>query len=337
MINFRRIALGALFMFMAVGASASNFRAADLVYLPAVARAPGGGGAFFKTDVWIRNVSDVTVDVDIAFARTGGSDQRSSLQAANLRRVTLAPGEQREIVDILSAVFGLSGPTDAHVGHLLFFACRQGGNCNDCEANAADCRLITVQGRIYTEGSGAAACPGGASSCTFGQLFSGQPWYNFVSSSASAIGMGDVFISGIRQTGAPGQVGTYRANIGVANATTDFSLVVRLRLFNPNGTQVGSAATMTLQPLGHSQQNLTALFPGFTGTGFVVVDLQGSTRVTTPPAGETAPPVPGFFAYGSVLDNVSNDPTTQEAQYRVELPYALVYNKTDMRRPARRQ
>lgn len=335
MTNFRRIALVALFLFVAVGASASNFRAADLVYLPAVAKAPGGGGALFKTDVWIRNVSDVTVDVDVAFARTGGSDQRAALQAANLKRVTLAAGEQREINDILGSLFGLSGvPGD--VGHLLFFACRAGGNCNDCEANSADCKLITVQGRIYTEASGA-TCPNAVSSCTFGQLFSGQPWYNFVSSDASGIGLDNVFISGIKQTGAPGQAGTYRANVGVANATTDFTLVIRLRLFNANGTQNGSAFTITLEPLGHRQRNVSEIFPGFTGTGFVVADIQSSTRVTTPPTGETSPPIPGFFAYGSVLDNGSNDPTTQEAMYTKELPYALVYNKNNLRRPARKQ
>jgi hypothetical protein len=335
MMNFRRIALGALFLFMAVGASASNFRAADLVYMPAAARAAGGGGAFFKTDVWVRNVSDVTVVVDVAFARTGGTDQRAALQAANLKQFTLAPGEQRELVDILGGLFALD-PNAAHVGHLLFFACRQGGNCNDCEASAADCKLITVQGRIYTEATGA-GCPGGAATCTFGQLFSGIPWYNFVSPDASGLGLDNVFMSGIRQTGQGGQIGTFRANVGVANATTDFRIVARVRLFNANGTQFGNPATITLEPLGHSQQNVAVLFPGFTGTGFVVVDLADSVRVTTPPTGEVSAPIPGFFAYASVLDNGSNDPTTQEAQYTKELPYALVYNKNNMRRPARRQ
>ncbi len=328
MFNYRRIVLGALLTLTAMTASANNFRAADLVYLTAIASAPGGGGSFFKTDVFISNLSTSTVDVDIAFAPTGGGDNTEALLPANMRRVTLAPGERREIIDILNSLFGRTG-----IGQALFFACQAGGNCADCDADSSDCELITVQGRIYTEGGGA-ACPGNAANCTFGQLFSGIPWYNFASGDALSTGLNydEVFMAGIRQTTA------FRSNVGVTNASTDYSMVLRVRLFSNSGQPVGST-NLTLGPLGHIQANVANLFAGFTGNGYVVVDQVSFNRVTpvTEPPDQT--PIPGFFAYASMVDNVSNDPTTLESQFINELPFACVYGdsaKGPMVRPARR-
>ena len=59
MVNLRRIAFGVvLSLVMTAGAWASNFRAADLVFMHAAARTAGNGGAFFKTDVYITNLTD---------------------------------------------------------------------------------------------------------------------------------------------------------------------------------------------------------------------------------------------------------------------------------------
>ncbi|HUF18182.1 MAG TPA: hypothetical protein VMS12_09095, partial [Thermoanaerobaculia bacterium] len=252
----------------------------------------------------------------------------AALLPANMRRLTLAPGERREVIDILNSLFGQQG-----IGQMLFFACRQGGNCDDCDADSSDCELITVQGRIYTEGGGA-ACPGNAALCTFGQLFSGIPWYNFAAgdSLSTSLGYDSVFMAGIRQ-GA-----TFRSNVGVTNASTDYSMVLRVRLFSNTGQPVGST-NLTLGPLGHIQANIANLFAGFAGNGYVVVDQVSSTRVTpvTEPPDQT--PIPGFFAYASMLDNASNDPTTLESQFNQELPFACVYGdsaKGPMIRPARR-
>jgi hypothetical protein len=332
MINLRRIALFSLVLAVAVGASASNFRAADLVYLPAAANTPGSGGSFFKTDVWISNVNDVAVDVDVAYGTTGGGSNVTMLQAANLRRITLAAGERREIRDIVgSGLMNVAPPT---LGHMLFFGCRQGGNCSNCDTDDSDCRNITVEGRIYTTASGA-LCPGNAANCTFGQLFSGLPWYNYVSPTVAPVGLDEVFMVGINQFGTPGPTGSgFRSNVGVVNSSDSHNVVVRLRVFaNNNPTTPAGTTTVTLGPLGHVQQNISVLFPGFTGSGFVVADMQSNTLIDP---NQQNPPDPGFFAYASVLDNVSGDPTTQEAQYSEPLPFALVY-KEGMRRPARRR
>lgn len=330
MLKLRRtVIFAALITLVAIPAFANNFRAADLVYLPAVASTPGGGGSFFKTDVFISNISGSTVDVDIAFAPTGGGDNTSALLPANMRRITLAPGERREVIDILASLFGQQG-----LGQLLFFACRQGGNCDDCDADSSDCELITVQGRIYTEGGGN-ACPQAAPNCTFGQLFSGIPWYNFASGDdlSTSLGYDSVFMAGIRQGTA------FRSNVGITNASTDYSMVLRIRLFSNSGQPVGTAER-TLGPLGHIQANVAALFPGFSGNGFVVVDQTSSTRVTPVTEPPSEAPIPGFFAYASMVDNVSNDPTTLEAQFNQELPFACVYGdasknpQSRLRRPA---
>lgn len=136
-------------------------------------------------------------------------------------------------------------------------------------------------------------------------------------------------ISGIQQNAA------FRTNIGVTNASNEFNTTIRIRLFTNTGTLVGSQ-NVNLGPLGFSQSNISTLFPGFAGEGYVLVDQVSSTRITTPPAGETSPPTPGFFAYGSIIDNVSNDPTTLEAQFESELPFACVYGAKPPRRPVKR-
>jgi len=330
MVIFRRMVVSAFFCLTASAAWASNFRAADLVYMPAAARAAGSGGSFFKTDVTISNLSTDPVIVSVVLVE--GPNGNATAPASAVPIPVLAPGERREIVDILQSVLNVSPGN--HVGQLLFFACRQGGNCTDCDANSADCKLIAVQGRIYTEGTGA-SCPAaaGSNTCTFGQLFVGIPWYNFISSTSSTQGLDKAFIAGIRQIGTAGVSG-FRSNIGVANASNEFNTTIRIQLFSNTGQLVGTQS-INLGPLGHSQQNVGTLFPGFTGGGYVIVDQTSSTQITTTPAGQT-PPVPGFFAYGSVVDNLSNDPTTLEAVYTDDLSFACVYGSKPVKRPVRK-
>lgn len=146
MVNLRRIAFGVvLSLVMTAGAWASNFRAADLVFMPAAARTAGNGGAFFKTDVYITNLTDQRVVVSMALVQGAAGNQTAPSSAVSI--ATLAPFERRNIVDVVKTVFNL----DQGLGQLIFFACREGGSCTDCDTNSADCKLITVEGRIYTQ------------------------------------------------------------------------------------------------------------------------------------------------------------------------------------------
>jgi hypothetical protein len=300
------------FLLLAVPAMASNFRAADVVYLNAAGRVQGAGGALFKTDVVIANVSNAAVEVDAVFLQpTGGGDLRGSFDTDFVTIGTLQAGQALLIEDIVQTTFGRS----AHFGHMIFYSCRVGGNCDDCDANPADCLPITVQGRVYDDGD-----PGR----TVGQLFSGLPWYSYISTAVSQHGLDTAWITGIRQDAA-GAIPGYRSNIGVVNASEFSSTVIRVRLFRNNGT-LFNQHNVTLGPLGHRQQNVTAMFPGFTGEGYVILD-QISVTPTNPddPDEFIREGAPGFFAYGSVLDNATNDPTTLEAMYPVPLDFNQVY------------
>lgn len=304
----------ALAALMATGAMASSFRAADTVYLPVAGKTPGAASSFFRTDVWLANVSPTPATVWVAYARRG---QDNASAPANALRLTpdLAAGERRQIVDIMGAVFGFDDD-DIEVGHLIFFAYRQGLESADCDDSPADCRLITVQGRIYTTA---------ADGSTFGQDIPGIPWYNSVGPESASLDLHRVFITGIRQFGTAGVDG-YRTNIGLVNASMYETATLRARLFSATGVQFGATYETTLPPLGFIQPNITAMFSGFTGDGYWLEIEQVDTA-----AQDLA-----FLAFASLLDNKSNDPTTLEAQYFPEMDWSCVYSSKPPSRAVRR-
>ncbi|HEX8618982.1 MAG TPA: hypothetical protein VF911_15470 [Thermoanaerobaculia bacterium] len=290
--------LGLLSMLMfASVASASAFRAADIVYLPAVGRLQGAAGAFFKTDVTITNMSDARVVVQVAYVE--GSGDNSSALNTLITLPTFAPRERREMIDAARSALN----RETANGYLIFFSCREGGNCTSCESNGGDCLNIAVQGRIYND------TPGG----TFGQSLPGIPWYSYAALTSADRGTHRLSINGIRNTA------DYRTNIGLVNASQFSSTVLRLRLFNNTGTQIGEM-DQTLGPLGRIQFPVTQIAAAFSGDGYVTVEQVSAT----PSPGQTDA-LPGFFAYGSLLDNRTSDPTTLEAQFDVPLPFECAF------------
>jgi hypothetical protein len=281
----------------ATAAGASSFRAADIVYLPAVGRLQGSAGSFFKTDVTIINTSASRVVVQVAYVE--GSGDNSSAPNTLITLPTFTPGERRELIDIVRTALD----RETANGYLIFFSCREGGNCTDCDSNAGDCLNIAVRGRIYND------TPGG----TFGQSFPGIPWYSYAASTSAAQGTDRLSINGVRNSA------EYRTNIGLVNASQFSSTVLRVRVFTNTGTQVGEM-DQSLGPLGRIQFPVTQIAAGFTGDGYVTVEQVSAT----PTPGQTAS-LAGFFAYGSLLDNRTSDPTTLEAQFNVPLPYGCVF------------
>ncbi|MDX1582121.1 MAG: hypothetical protein R3338_00815 [Thermoanaerobaculia bacterium] len=298
---------------------ASNFRAADIIYLPAAGRLQGQ--AFFKTDVVVTNVSPAAVEVDAVLLSTGGGDARAGLDNP-VRIGTLQAGESMLIEDVIQAAFN----QDSGFGQMIFFSCRAGGDCTDC--TTGDCLPIVVEGRVYAESTEPAKCgEGELPTCTEGQLFSGYPWYSYISSSVADRSLDEAWITGIQENT------QYRSNLGFANASEFSTTTLNVRLFNNDGTQFGSTANVTLGPLGHTQQNVSSLFPGFTGEGYVRVSQPATGVAPTNPDHEDtfiASGAPGFFAYGSVLDNATDDPTTLEAVYPVEFDFLAVYGKAGL-------
>lgn len=318
MLNSKRLVIAAMLMLVATGAMASNFRAGDTIYLPAAGRLAGANNTFFKTDVFLSNLSTERVVVQVAFI-SGTAGDANPFTAEKLKSLAvMVPGERREIVDIMKTVFNLDGPV---LGQLVFFGTREGGS----PTNEADWELISVEGRIYTET---------ATGSTFGQLFSGIPWYNYVSATAIDPGHRTVFITGLRQIGAQGVSG-YRSNIGLTNASQFTSTVLRVRAFTGTGTQIGDAKDFELGPLGHMQQNVSTMFPTFTGSGYVTVEQVSWTLV---PGANAADELAAFMAYGSVVDNVTNDPTTMESQFPRDMDLCVYNSSTKtVKRPVKRQ
>ena len=84
-----------------------------------------------------------------------------------------------------------------------------------------------------------------------------------------------------------------RTNIGCQNAT-DRAIPIDLELFDMEGSSLGTER-MILPPLGNDQIN--RIFEGF-------APISGYVEVSTPSS------LGAFYCYGSVLDNLSSDPTT---------------------------
>lgn len=303
-------------------ALASNFRAADLVFLPSAGKV-ASGAIEFVTDVYLTNHTSNSVVVSVGFGVSGQDNGTIGQNLVDLA-TPLGPGERRLVADITGTLFPEKPNT---LGFLVFFACKEGGDCLDCDANATDCSPISVESRIYSRE------PGNAAAETKGQLFPGYPWYTMVSQNDVALNLDTVSIIGMRNEGARGVSG-FRSNIGLLNASQDYSTVLTVTAFNGDGTLAG-AADVSLPPLGHQQSNLAALVPAFTtdnNTGYVIVSQKSVTLVE----GGCAECPPGFFAFGSVLDNIGDDATTLESIYIPQLDIGCVYGSKADRHPVRR-
>jgi hypothetical protein len=341
MLNFKKVAVAAVVAMSAVSAMASNFRAGDQVYVPAAGYLSGNSGTFIS-DVFISNLSADSVDVSVIFSQGPAGAQQ---EFRNL--LTLAPNERREIVNFVGtpvAQGGLGLAASANpFGQLIFNACKQGADCINTQDEfgySINFRDISVESRIYSIPAGTTPAQNPP---TTGQLFSGIPWYNFVSSNAANVGLHQVMITGIRNNGTNGQAGTYRANIGMTNASQFSATDIVVSLFDgKTGNKLGEY-TERLQPLGHVQRNIAAMFGSFTGAAatnaYAIVEQRNSTATSNAPANCLPEGCPAFFAYGSILDNVSGDATTLEPQYMKPLSkeaLAQIYPQTAGKSPLRR-
>lgn len=323
MVNFKKFGVAAAMMLTAVGAMASNFRAADQVYVPIAGHAAGASGTFLS-DVFVSNLTDERVTVSVILA-SGQTPEQSGgnvgKQFANL--FTLAPRERREFVDFVAAAapngLGQSGNV---LGQLIFNGCLEGKDCGASTQDATGVspwfRNVSVESRIYSIPAGTALADNPP---TTGQLFPGFPWYSFVSSDQAANGLDKVFITGFRNNAA------YRGNVGLVNASQYSSTQLVAKLFNgQTGAQIGSDFIQDLGPLGQVQPSIANMFPAFTGStatnAYMTVEQRNSTPTGNAPATCLPNGCPGFFAYGSVLDNKSGDATTLEPQYLKAMPDA---------------
>jgi len=248
---------------LATSAMASNFRVADQVYLPAAGHFTGPKGETWVSDVWLSNVNNEAIDVSVIFS-SGSTGQIQNFS----KQFTLAANEHREVPDFISAAQsagGLGLPSGTS-GQLVFNGCKSGGNCdvNTCPNGTTtgvcpDFRNLSVESRVYAIPAGGSA----STSSTYGQLFSGIPWYNFVSTNAASAGLDKVFITGLRNTGTDGTNGTFRTNIGLVNASQYSTTQLLVKLFDKTGTQIDSYTSPTLGALGQQQLDVQRMFTKF--------------------------------------------------------------------------
>ena len=306
MFKLKQLGVAAAVALFAGAAMASNFRAADQVYVPAAGHI-SSASATFISDVFISNLSDSSVDVSVIFA--SGSN---GAQTTFPKFLTLAPRERRELLDFMGNTLHLSN----NLGQLIFNACLSGADCTP-DPNTGlnqNFRNISVESRIFSVALGANPL----TAPTNGQLFSGIPWYNFVSTTALGAGLDKCFITGVRNTA------QFRTNIGFVNASQFSTTTITATLINgATGAQIAQAS-FTLGPLGNIQQNVGNVFPAFaqgpTSTNaFITFQQSGTTPTADGPANNCSDGCPAFFAYGSTVDNQTQDATTLEPQYFIPL------------------
>lgn len=329
--KFMKMGVVVAVMLCAAGAFASNFRVADQVYVPVAGHI--ASSRLFLTDLYISNVEDDSVDVSVMYIDGNGIKPFPKL-------LTLAPRERREIIDFVGTGalgLGINGQSGA-LGQLVFNGCKAGQDCTPDPTTGvnANFRNISVETRIYSIDPANANSP--ATAPSNGQLFAGLPWYSYVSSDSSAAGLDKVFITGLRNTGGSGQSGTYRTNLGFANASQFSTTTLLVKLFDgKTGTQIGTDKQVTLGPLQISQPGVGALFAPFSGAtatnAYVTVEQVPSLTQPTSDASANgcSNGCPAFFAWGSLLDNTTNDAITLEAQYLKPMTNSAincVYNLT---------
>src|SRR5205807_5643536 len=78
MFNLKKFAFAAAIALVATGAMASNFRAADQVYLPIAGHLAGGSGLFLS-DVYVANTEADSVTVSMIFSTGAGGTQNKNL------------------------------------------------------------------------------------------------------------------------------------------------------------------------------------------------------------------------------------------------------------------
>jgi hypothetical protein len=308
----KKLAVAAAMTLCAFSAAASNFRGADQVYIPAAGNFQGASGRFVS-DVYLANLTDGEVDVSVIYVPLGAGGGTGT-EFKNV--ITLKGFERKEYKNFLQSALGLN--TGTEFGQLIFNGCAKGLSCGPETQNedgvSLNFRAISATSRVYSFATG----PGADSSLTTGQLFTGIPWYHFVSSLQATNGLDKVYIQGLRQTGGPGAKGTFRSNIGLINASQYSSTTLVVTLYQGTMTAADKKGeySQDLGPLGNVQVSFSNAF-GASVTGenfFVTVEQRNSQAIAGAPS-TCVQGCPAFHADGTVLDNGTGDATNLEATY----------------------
>lgn len=311
--------------------SGASFLASDLVYVPVAAHNPGENDSLWQTDLYITNVDTTPVDVVVFFLPTGlvnngsyltsrtyalGGREAEGYGFVNAELAAIPPHATVVLGDLVGEYWEPTlGQTLVGQGGLVVLACEEGrflptGGCGQY-------RNVVVQSRTYnrttiwvpdTENEGEFL----EQEATYGQVMPGVPWYNLADGGATLPEANLTYqvLPGATQTD------EFRFNLGVLNASDpQTSIFIRITPYGADGEQLVDdedrplSFSATLPPLAHIQFNrvLTSAFrlEGDVSNVTLRVGFDTIGWSTSNPT-----PFPAFTAYGSVVDNRSNDPTT---------------------------
>ena len=332
-----RILLTVFGAVMAIGGSTAiaEFHASDLIYVPVVAHTAGANESVWRSDVMISNVEpEDLIDVAIVFLpsglrnnshlfsdRTGwvGGRESDNFGIIDERLADIPPGGSIVLEDIVEAYWpensGVGG-----MGALVVFSYLADSLEDD---GSREFRNMSVSSRTFNKGTLWEPDPDNEgefleSEVTYGQMLTGVPWYN-LADSAFVSEQGDfsyLVLDGAKETE------EFRYNLGVVNTSDrQTTLIMKIEPIQPDGQpflfegETPMSVTVTLPPLAHIQyfQIFSSVFQlnDVAQARFKVSIEQWSTTGTDPH--------PTFTAYGSLVDNGSNDPTTYSPTF--EFPY----------------
>ncbi len=316
----------------------AEFRVADLIYVPVVAHVEGANGSVWRSDVTITNVeTEDSIDVAMVLLPSGlrnnsylfadredwvGGRESDSFGIIEERLANIPPGGTVFLEDVVGAYWpehtGLNGQ-----GALVVFAYLADSLEDD---GSREYRNMAVGSRTYTTTTIFEEDPDNEGEylekeVTYGQQIAGVPWYN-LADSAFVSDQGDFtffLLNSVREDDA------FRYNLGIVNTSDrQTSIVVRIEPIQEDGqpflgeeTGDPKALIVTLPPLAHVQyfQIMQTSF-GLNDVAHArlkVSLIQWSTTGTDPH--------PTFTTYGSLIDNNSNDPSTDEPTF--ETPYNI--------------
>ena len=305
----------------------AQFRASDLIYLPAAAHTPGDNDSNWRSDLYITNAEEESsVDVAIVFLPTGLQSNTALFED----RSTWLGGRESDGFGFIDAALAdippggtvvLRDPVgeywvpelgSANLGAMVLFAYEAGSLQDD---GTRVLKNVILNSRIFNETTLWEPDPDSEGdfrevNATYGQNMPGVPWYGLADPSAVSED-GDFsfqILSGATENR------EYRYNIGVVNASDPLtSITIAIQPFQGNGepflddNEQQIFFTAILPAAAHVQYNdvLETLF-GLTGeSDDISIDV---SFVTWQSGGDV--PNPGFTCYGSLIDNRSNDPMT---------------------------
>ena len=313
----------AVFALLVAGPAGAVFRAADLVIVPVAASTLGLQNSNWHSDIEIRNVDLVPIDVEIVFLPSGGADnsywytivenalggrESDGFGYIDAKLKDIPAGRSVVLEDVVGHTWG-----QGYKGALLIWAF-EAGTFSTTEPKGGNPKKILVTSTTYDTLTGS-----DNQTSTYGQSIPGLPWYDYIDPSQQAKGLDKVTFTGIREDT------RFRTALGLVNISDPMtSLQVRMTLTAADGSELGDLVT-TINPLSHQQ------FDKVVQTVFnraATEQIANATLTVAVTAWQSTAnvPVPALIAYCSRIDNLTNDPVYIEQAYDKEMPWDCVFN-----------